>query len=325
MSYSYYVSPGSSNYSALTSRAVDKKPPLEKVVRWIGDKAANTVLDTILSRILAGPLYVRISASVTTGLITSLVIWIIADWLLPQLISNPTVAMPIVVGALAGAAMGGSRGLLVGAGCGWLVAILAESSTSELSKEKAEAHLNPLWVWCISTTIGGLAGWIAERLFDKLAEKFPVLGKILQAFVYLVIFVSIAVVLLRVGVTRALWWVPDIGHLQILIVGIVLVFASIPFYLWCYAPESILYEACLMERVSDPPGWIRVNLPGLQGLITAMLLTLLTFDTAGKTNFRQEILVIAALWTVPWLIITAGRLVGWLARRLLDFIAEHRT
>jgi hypothetical protein len=37
-----------------------------------------------------------------------------ADNFLPRLISNPTVAIPITVGALSGAAMGGGRGLLAG-------------------------------------------------------------------------------------------------------------------------------------------------------------------------------------------------------------------
>lgn len=318
MSYSYYVSPGSSNYSTPTSRAMDKRPPLEKVARWVADKAVNTVLDKILSRILAGPLYVLISAAVATGLITSFVIWVIVDNFLPQLLSSPTVAIPIAVGALAGAAMGGSRGLLIGAGFGWLVAILAESSASELSKEKTEKHLDPLWAWCISTTIGGLTGWTAERLSDKLAERFPALGRILRVFVYLAIFVSIAVVLLRVGATRALWWVPDIGHLQSLVVGAVLTLASIPFYLWCYAPDSILYETYLIERVSDPPRWIRVNLLWLQGLTTAMFLTLAVFGPAGKPGFGQSLLVIAGLWTAPWMLITAVSLAGSLVLRLFD-------
>lgn len=202
---SYHVYRGPSNYSVSASHARGRKTPLEKAARWVADKAVNTALDTVLSRILAGPLLVRILGAVTTGLFTAFITWIAVDKFLPQLMSHPVAAIPIAVGALAGAAMGGSRGLLIGAGFGWLVAILAESSASELTKEHAEKHLNFFLVWCASTVVGGLAGWVAEFLFDKLATRFRILGRLLQVFIYLIIIVSVAATFLVVASPHLFW------------------------------------------------------------------------------------------------------------------------
>ncbi|HEU0128529.1 MAG TPA: hypothetical protein VFQ48_07995, partial [Pseudonocardiaceae bacterium] len=226
-------------------------------------------------------------------------------------------------------AMAGGRGLLIGAGIGWLVAILAESSTAELSKEATEKHLNVLWVWCLSTMVGGLVGWAAERLVDKLTEKSRILGEALKAVVYLAVFVAAAMALLGTGAPHTLWQlihasVPNISDRQALIAGAALTVASIPFYLWCYAPESVRSSISLLRYSSAPRRGIRVHLLWLQVLITAMFLTLTAFGPAGKPGFGQGVLIIAVLWTAPWVIITAGKLAGWLTGRVRDFVAERR-
>lgn len=321
MAYTYYVSPEPSNYSRSTASAIQKKPPLVTALRWVSDKAAGTVLDVVLGRFVAGPLYIRVSGAVTTGLLTSFIVWIVADKFLPLLFSHPT-AVPVMLAALAGVAMAGGRGLLIGAGVGWLVAILAESSTAEFSKEATERHLNFLWVWCISTIVGGLVGWAAERLVDKLTEKSRILGEVLKAVVYLAVFATVAMTLLGTGVPHALWQlirasVPDISYRQALIVGAVLAVVSVPFYLWCYAPESVRFSIYLLRHSVAPRRWIRVHLLWIQALLTAMFLTLTAFGPAGKPSFGQDVLVIAVLWTAPWVIITAGKSAGWLTGRVL--------
>ncbi|SFB15599.1 hypothetical protein SAMN05216266_105264 [Amycolatopsis marina] len=297
MSYVQYVEPSrfGPDGRAAAERSTTERTPLGKAARWVADKSLNTFLESFLRTFLTGEWYVRLAGAILTGVAAGSTVWLISGTILPAALGAPVAAMTIGLGAVAGVVMGYSGGLLAGAGAGWLLSIIAESITTELSKDPLGLYFESWALWCLSVLVGGIAGWATGRAANYVQQRSTVAGPALRALSYLLLFVSTAVVLRRTGASTALWnsfadlAVATGPQSDALAVGVGLGFvcASVAgFYLLWLIPKS--------GRT------YRIHLPLAQAVVTAMLWTLAIIDsTAGSTGSVAAILSVV-VWIVPW-------------------------
>ena len=286
-----------------------ERTPLGKAARWVADKSLNTLLDSFLRIFLAGEWYVRLAGAVVTGVVAGSTVWLVSGTVLPAFLGTSVQAMTIGLGAVAGLIMGYSGGLLVGAGAGWLLSIIAESISTELSKDPLELYFESWVVWCLSILVGGVAGWVVGRVADHVQQRSAVAGLAIRAVSYLLLFVSTAVVLIRTGASTAFWnsfaelaatTGPQSDALAVgVALGVVCAFVAAFYLLW-------LMPKC--GRVC------RLYLPLSQALVTAMLWVLAIIDsTAGSTGSVAALLSVV-VWIAPWALTAAswGVVEAWL-------------
>ncbi len=119
-----------------------ERTPLGKAARWVADKSLNTLLDSFLRIFLTGEWYVRLAGTVVTEVAAGSTVWLVSGTVLPEFLGAPVQAMTIGLGAVAGLAMGYSGGLLVGAGAGWLLSIIAESISMNSARIRLSSILS---------------------------------------------------------------------------------------------------------------------------------------------------------------------------------------
>lgn len=286
-----------------------ERTPLGKAARWVADKSLNTLLDSFLRIFLAGEWYVRLAGVVVTGVAAGSTVWLVSGTVLPALLGASVAAMTIGLGAVAGLVMGYSGGLLLGAGAGWLLSIVAESISTELSKDPLGLYFESWAVWCLSILVGGVAGWMIGRVADQVQQRSAVAGLAIRALSYLLLFASTALVLIRTGASTALWnnfaelavtTGPQSDALAIGVgLGFVCAFVA-GFYLLWLMPECGRF--------------CRVYLPLSQALVTAMLWTLAVIDSTEGSTGSVTALLSVVVWIAPWALTAAswGAVEAWL-------------
>lgn len=311
MSFVQYVDYSDERGSSITPR---KQPStlLGKLLRWAADKTLNSLLESFLQIFLAGAWYVRLAGAVVTGVAAGTTVWLVAETVLPSLLGGSATPAAVALASVAGFALGYGGGLLAGAGAGWLLSVIAESISTELSKDPLSAHFESWALWCLSTLVGGIAGWAFGRMADAVRRRSAAAGLAIRMLSYVLLFAAVALVLVRTGASTALW--SSAGRVvttgprsDALAVGIGLGFVSAfvaAFYCsWCYAEWSFVTE------VMPPSGsFSRVYLPVWQALATAMLWILAIVDSTAGSTMSVTVLLSVAVWIVPWALVAA---VAW--------------
>jgi hypothetical protein len=272
-----------------------ERTPLGKAAGWVADKSLNTFLDSFLRIFLVGEWYVRLAGAVVTGVAAASTVWLISGTVLPAFLGAPVEAMTIGLGAVAGLVMGYGGGLLLGAGAGWLLSIIAESISSELSKDRLDLYFGSWAVWCLSTLVGGLAGWMVGKVADHAEQRSSVAGLVIRVVSYLLLLVSTAVVLIRTGASTALW--NSLAELaattgpqsDALAVGVAL-------GVLC-AFVAALYLRWLMPKYGRVG---RLYLPLSQALVTALVWALAVIDQNAGSTVSVTALLSVVVWIAPW-------------------------
>ncbi len=322
MSYVQYVD--SSQFEP-HRRAVEgrttERTPLGKAARWVADKSLNTLLDSFLRIFLAGEWYVRLAGAVVTGVAAGSTVWLVSGTVLPAFLDASVTTMTIGLGAVAGLVMGYSGGLLLGAGAGWLLSIIAESISTELSKDPLGLYFESWAVWCLSILVGGVAGWAIGRVADQVQQRSAVAGLAIRALSYLLLFASAALVLIRTGASTALWnnfaelavtTGPQFDALAVGVgLGFVCAFVAAFYLLWCYVPW-----VPVVRLMPECGRFCRVYLPLSQALVTAMLWTLALIDSTEGSTSSVTALLSVVVWIAPWALTAAssGAVEAWLRR-----------
>ncbi|TDD57584.1 hypothetical protein E1263_23205 [Kribbella antibiotica] len=276
------------------SRRMAERTPLGKALRWLAEKSVNEFLDALLRLFLDGGWIVRLAGSVVTGVVAASAIWLLSGSVLSTLLGSSFTATAIGLSAVAGLVMGFGGGFLAGAGAGWLLAIAAESVSTELSKDKLGLYVASWIAWCLAALVGGLAGWAVGRLLDQVEKRSAKAGLALRALGYLLFFAAVTLVLVRTGAAATFWsWfaapAEAVGRRSdAFVVGIgvgILGGAVVATYLLWLGPGA--------------PPFGRRSLPLAQAALTAMIGTLAVVDTTAGSSLPVAATLIAAVWIVP--------------------------
>lgn len=302
MSYVHMIEP--SDYEprqqhSASHRTVERTP-LGKALRWVAEKTVNEFLDAVLRLFLGGGWPVRLAGAIVTGVFAASAVWLASGTVLSTLLGGSVTATAIGLGAVAGLAMGLSGGLLAGAGAGWLLSIIAESISTELSKDRLGLHVAAWIAWCLAAVVGGLAGWVVGRLVDQAERRSATAGLVLRVLGYLLLFGSAAVVLVRTGAAAALWRgladpADAVGR------------SSDAFALGVGAGVigGIVAAAYLLWLVPGSGPVYRRYLPLAQVVLTAMIGTLAAVDSTVGSSVAVAAVLIVAVWVLPWAVALA--------------------
>ncbi|MFC9691565.1 hypothetical protein ACFTSF_23635 [Kribbella sp. NPDC056951] len=306
-----------------------ERTPLGKVLRWVAEKSVNEVLDAVLRLFLEGGWPVRLAGSIVTGVVAASVVWLASGTVLSTLLGSVT-ATAIGVGAAAGLAMGFSGGLLAGAGAGWLLAIAAESVSTELTKDRLGLHVATWIAWSLAALAGGLAGWLVGRLTDLAERHSPTAGRAIRILGYLLLFAATAVVLVRTGTSTAFWSTLETPAEAVgrqsnafalgIAAGILSGLAAATYLRWLLPTTSRTHQPHpkpgRIRPLPTPGPFHRRHLPLAQAVLTALTITLAANDPTPASNLPTTAVLIAAIWTLPWTLTLAIHATTHLHHRL---------
>lgn len=307
MSY-VYIQPSDYESSQTPSESryrTVERTPLGKALRWVVEKTTNEFLDAVLRLFLDGGWPVRLAGAIITGVIAASTVWLASGTVLSTLLGGSVTATAIGLGAVAGVVMGGfSGGLLAGAGAGWLLSVIAESVSTELSKDRLGLHVAAWIAWCLATVVGGLAGWAVGWLVHRAEQWSATAGLVLRVLGYLLLFGSAAIVLVRTGAAAAFWRglagpADAVGRLSDAFalgvgVGVIGGIVAAAYLLWLVPRSGRVY---------------RRYVPLVQLVLTAMIGTLAAVDPTVGSSVAVAAVLMVLVWVLPWAVALAVRAV----------------
>lgn len=167
-----------------------KRTPVGKLGAWLSNKAAGTVLQSIVNSIFFGPAYFRLPMFIAVSIALGAVIDLTIQQAPATAHITTHLSSPTLVAAIAGGGAGGLGGTIVGGLWGWFVEQIGDTVTSEAVSEPAVKQFGEVLGWIIAAIVGWLGGMAAARAFEAASTRSSRIGKFLKRFVASIVIIS---------------------------------------------------------------------------------------------------------------------------------------